>query len=220
MLTARRGRTFPLVLVGVLLLPPVAATADGRPAPARTCVTGAVPELSVDLPRACQAVRRAVPSWSGTAQLVVGDGDPAVAAETLGDTVTVHRQAWAGLTAEARQAVLTHELVHVATAALTTPRTPLWLVEGLAEAVAWRDVRTVPDRRLAQELAAEVRAGHLPAALPTEDDFAATPALAYQQAWLAADLLLRDAGVEAVLAGGLPDDFLAAWRAELVRRLA
>lgn len=207
MLGVRYGHAARLVLVLVLLVPAALAVAavprsagpawepDGNPG----CVVSPAPTLGVDLARACRAVRAAVPSWLGTARLVLGAGDPLVAADSLGSTITVHAAAWRTLSEAGRQAVLTHELVHVATDALTTQRTPPWLVEGLAEAVAWRDVR-LPDRVVARELAVEVHAGRLPAALPTQADFGAHPERAYPQSWIAVDLLLRHLGDAAVLA--------------------
>jgi len=225
---AARRRTPPLALVAVLLLPPLAAVAGG-PAPASArpsyggCVRPGAPALAVDVGRACRAVAAAVPAWHGQAALVLADGDAGVAADELGGTVRVHRDAWEGLTDAGRQAVLTHELVHVATAALTTSRTPEWLAEGLAEAVAWRDV-ALPDRVVAQELAAQVRAGRVPRGLPTSADFARAPALAYQRSWLAVDLLLRRYGDASVLAlyraaGRGTGVAVPGLEAELVRRL-
>jgi len=178
-------------------------------------------QLQVDLARACAVVRAAVPSWQGAAGIQVVEGDAGVAAETLGTTISVHRQAWARLTPAGRQAVLTHELVHVATDPFTTPGTPQWLVEGLAEAIALRD-SGIPDRVAGQELAAS---RVLPDHLPTDADFAATPAIAYEESWLAVDLLLRHVGIAAVLGlyrgiGRVPAGFVAAWQAEMVRRLS
>jgi hypothetical protein len=181
-------------------------------------------------------VAAVVPQWHGRASVVLADGEADVAADELDGTVRVHPDAWETLTPQGRQAVLTHELVHVATAGLTTPRTPQWLVEGLAEAVAWRDV-ALPDRVVAQELAAEVRAGRVPSDLPTARDFVARPAQAYQEAWIAVDLLLRELGPARLLdlyreagrapletalraTGAMPvPTTVTAWRAELVRRL-
>jgi hypothetical protein len=225
---AARRRTSPLALVVVLLLSPLAAVAGGPSSASAhpsyaACVRPGAPALAVDLARACRAVVAAVPGWHGRASVVLADGDAGVAADQLGGTVRVHREAWEGLTAAGRQAVLTHELVHVATASLTTPRTPQWLVEGLPEAVAWRDV-DLPDRVVAQELAAQVRAGRVPRGLPTAEDFARTPALAYQRSWLAVDLLLSRYGEAAVLdlyraAGHGTPVPVPGLEAELVRRL-
>jgi hypothetical protein len=220
-LTVRRGPLTRLVLVGVLLLPAVSAARAASP-----CAISA-PELRADVALACRTVLAAVPTWDGRAVVEVIDGDPAVAAETLGAVISVHGTAWDGLTPAGRQEVLTHELVHVATDALTTPRTPTWLVEGFAEAVAVRG-SGLPDRVVAQELAAAVARGYLPTVLPTTRDFAQMPALAYQESWLAVELLVRRDGAAAVrrlyrAAGSgavTVPGLVAALRAEIVRRLS
>ena len=83
--------------------------------------------------------------------------------------------------------VITHELTHVATGATRGGRVPMWLSEGFADYVGYRDAG-IPVRTAAAELAAEVRAGILPARLPGPGDFApGAPRLAqaYEEAWLA-----------------------------------
>ena len=204
-----------------MLLPLSSARADG------TCAVEA-PQLGVDVASACATVLAAVPGWDGHATVTVVEGDSAVAAESVGDTVSVHRTAWAALTPEGKRVVLTHELVHVATDAFTTARTPMWLVEGYADAVALRG-SALPDRVAAQELAADVARGVVPMALPSSKDFAAQPAQAYEGSWLAVDLLLSRYGDSAVLAlyrdagrTGTVDvkGLLTDWRVELVRRLS
>jgi hypothetical protein len=169
-----------LGLVTVLLVPCAQASATTR------CAVEA-PALGADVARACAAVRAVVPGWDGRGTVVLAEGDPEVAGETVGSTVTLHRAAWARLTAAGRQEVLTHELVHVATDGIDAP---LWLQEGLAEAVAMRG-SGIPDRVAARELAASPV---LPDHLPTDADFAAVPALAYQESWLVVDALQRDIG--------------------------
>ena len=199
-----------LGLVAVLLVPCAQARATTR------CAVEA-PALEADLARACAAVRAAVPGWDGRGTVLLADGDPAVAGETVGTTVTLHRQAWAALTAAGRQEVLTHELVHVATDGIDAP---LWLQEGFAESVALRG-SGIPDRVAGAELAA----APLPDALPSDADFEATPAIAYQESWLAVDLLRRehgDAWVLRLYRGQVtPDaDLVARLRAEIGRRLS
>lgn len=99
------------------------------------------------------------------------------------------------LTATGRAIVLRHEITHVATEASTPIGTPTWLVEGFAEYVGnLGSGQSVPTA--AGELRVEVRAGHLPAALPSESDFASTTRLAavYEQAWLACRFIAARAG--------------------------
>jgi hypothetical protein len=221
----RRGRLVRGVAALLLVLP-----WSGSARAASGCVLDA-PALSVDSARACATVRAAVPGWDGRATVRLAAGDEAVAGESAGTTVTLHDAAWARLSPEGRQVVLTHELVHVATDRLTTGRTPGWLVEGFPDAVALK-ASGLPDRVLTQELAAWVAAHGLPGALPTD---LGTDPVAYEESWLAVDLLLRRYGGPAVLrlyrdagarplaeglgALGLTEPRLTAlWRAELARR--
>lgn len=117
----------------------------------------------------------------------VTTGELGGSAAAPADRVLVNPAAFGRLSAFGRQVVLTHETTHVATRLATTSHTPLWLSEGFADWVAYRDSgRTAP--QIAPELAQDVTAGHLPAALPTNADFSPTaPALpqAYEGGWLA-----------------------------------
>ncbi|MEV5571180.1 hypothetical protein AB0L06_14115 [Spirillospora sp. NPDC052269] len=138
-----------------------------------------------------------------------------------------------------RRVVLTHELTHVATGGARDGRTPIWLIEGFADYVGYRDAR-VPVKSAARELAADVAAGRVPEALPTRDDFDGASgrlSQAYQEAWLACRMvadrygetalvrLYRAAGREPEAAAlrrilGLPPDtFTADWRDYLRKEL-
>ena len=177
-----------------------------------------------------------------TAELRGGQGeyDPA------GDRVLVNPETFAGLGAVGRQVVLTHEVTHVATRRASGPAVPGWLAEGFADLVAYTGV-DLPVSVTAADLATEVRAGRLPAALPVDADFeGGSPRLsqAYQGSWLAVRLLDERHGRPALLRfyravgarRGVPpatavEDALRAelgtttaaltvdWRADLQRRL-
>jgi hypothetical protein len=120
--------------------------------------------------------------------------------------------------------VLTHELTHVATRAAASDL-PAWLIEGFADYVGYRD-SAIPVRRAAAELAAEVRAGRLPAALPARADFDddRRRVLAYEEAWLACRFIAARFGEERlvrlyrreVALGMTTAAFTVAWR-EYVR---
>ncbi|MET7858930.1 hypothetical protein ABZS81_17260 [Streptomyces sp. NPDC005318] len=162
------------------------------------------------------------------------------------DRVIVNPQAYAVLGAFGQQVVLTHETTHVATRAHTSAATPTWLSEGFADWAAYRgEDRTAV--QLAPELAEAVRAGELPAALPTDEEFAfggdsARLARAYEGGWLACALIAdhwgekklfafyravgghsgRDGAVEQALQevlGTTPQDFTVRWREFLRSRL-
>jgi hypothetical protein len=170
----------------------------------------------------------------------VTTGELGANAQAPADRVIVNPQAFAGLSAFGRQVVLTHETTHVATRLSTTAATPLWLSEGIADWVAYRDSgRTAAE--IAPELAADVRAGRPPAALPTAADFQATAAglpQTYERGWLACRMIADQwspgtltALYRAVAAGGPLDarlqsavglslaEFTARWRAYVGREL-
>ncbi|RCG28292.1 hypothetical protein DQ384_24520 [Sphaerisporangium album] len=163
-----------------------------------------------------------------------------LAAVAAADRVIVEPGSFARLSAAGRDVVLAHELTHVATGAATDARTPKWLVEGFADYVGY--LRSgIPVRAAAAELAAEVRAGRLPSALPGPDDFApGAPRLAqaYEEAWLACRYVAARYGERALVAlyrefsggdaaGALPralgvsaGRFTAAWRAYMKAELS
>ncbi|WP_250281652.1 hypothetical protein [Frankia sp. CiP1_Cm_nod2] len=115
--------------------------------------------------------------------------------------VIVDPEVYDRLSAEGRQVVLRHEFTHLASADVTGAGTPTWLVEGLAETVGHAGVRLAV-ARAATELAAEVRAGRLPDALPDDAAFSATDGsvpVRYQQAWLACRLIADRAGLDGLV---------------------
>ncbi|MFF0728887.1 hypothetical protein [Streptomyces sp. NPDC004134] len=164
---------------------------------------------------------------------------------TPADRVVVNPEAYDTLGTLGRRIVLTHETVHVATRADTSPATPLWLSEGFADWVAFRSADRDP-RQGAPELARAVAAGRLPRTLPADADFTTgggdRVAEAYGEAWLAARMiadewtpdrlvaLYRAAGraqsrekatgpaLRSELGVGL-GEFTARWRAYLTREL-
>ncbi|MFG1859667.1 hypothetical protein [Microbispora bryophytorum] len=126
-----------------------------------------------------------------------------LAAVATGGRVIVQPAAFARLSATGRMVVVTHELTHVATAG--PPTVPMWLKEGFADYVGYLD-SGLPVRTIAAELAADVAADGATDeaadgtadgaadgtagraalnALPGPADFAARPAQAYEEAWLA-----------------------------------
>ncbi|WP_055598832.1 hypothetical protein [Streptomyces aureus] len=183
-------------------------------------------------------------SYRGIA--AVTTGETRGGADAPADRVIVNPEAYGVLGEFGRQLVLTHETVHVATRAATTPSTPVWLSEGFADWVAFRDA----DRTAAQaapELRRAVRAGKLPARLPGDPDFAfggdaEALARAYEGGWLACELIAdrwgeakltdfyravgahpgREGAVEKALQevlGTTPEEFTADWREYLGKRL-
>ncbi|MEF9882474.1 hypothetical protein [Streptomyces sp. P9-A4] len=183
-------------------------------------------------------------SYRGIAAVTTGEtrGGP----DAPADRVIVNPDAYGVLGGFGRQLVLTHETVHVATRAVTTPSTPVWLSEGFADWVAYRGTDRTP-AQAAPELRRAVRAGELPARLPVDGDFAfggdaEALARAYEGGWLACALIAdrwgetkltafyravgahpgRDGAVEQALREVLdttPEQFTADWRTYLGERL-
>ncbi|MDX6354906.1 MAG: hypothetical protein QOF98_1809 [Streptomyces sp.] len=170
----------------------------------------------------------------------VTTGELGANAAAPADRVIVNPEAFAELSAFGRQAVLTHETTHVATRLITTAHTPLWLSEGVADWVAYREAgRTAPE--LAPELATDVRAGRVPTVLPGDDAFRSTAAAlpqAYEEGWLACRLIADQwspdtltAFYRAVAQGGTMDarlraalglslsQFTARWRSYVTQEL-
>jgi hypothetical protein len=109
------------------------------------------------------------------------------AANAVGDRVAINPKTFGTLGALGRRVVITHEITHVASRAVTGASSPTWLVEGLADYVGFKGTSSSL-RFDAAELAHAVDAGHLPTALPSSADFAragSTLSLDYEEAWLA-----------------------------------
>jgi hypothetical protein len=155
------------------------------------------------------------------------------------DRIIIAPDTFAKLNALGRHVVLTHELTHVATGGAKDAVTPIWLIEGLADYVGYKDVQ-VAVGAAASELRAEVHNGQLPSHLPDRGDFAGTSgrlSQAYEESWLACRMvaerygqdrlmqLYRAAGRESqdsalhdVLGLGTAD-FTTMWQAYLRRQL-
>jgi hypothetical protein len=119
-----------------------------------------------------------------------------------GDRILVNPANFDDLGALGRRVVLTHEITHVATRPVTGPLLPDWLIEGIADYVGFRDAG-LPPRSVAPELAADVDAGHVPTALPSDTAFdGAAPHLAesYEEAWLACRWIADRYGEPALIA--------------------
>jgi hypothetical protein len=149
------------------------------------------------LPKTQQQMERALGARSGSyakiAAVTTAEVDRPVPDAPV--RIVANPRLFADLGAQGRRIVLTHETVHVASAATASP-VPLWLAEGFADYVAFRAV-DVPTGSAANELFRAVRAGRVPKELPGPAMFAASSdqlAQAYESSWLACRLIARDYG--------------------------
>jgi hypothetical protein len=112
----------------------------------------------------------------------------------LGARIVLNPGNLARLDAAGRRLVVGHELTHIASRAVTSDQMPTWLIEGMADYVGNAD-SGLPVAGTAVELATEVRAGKVPAALPAPADFTGSRSpQAYEQSWLACRLIADRAG--------------------------
>jgi hypothetical protein len=117
------------------------------------------------------------------------------------DRVVVNPAAFATLQDRGKQVVVTHEATHVAIRSTTDRPVPLWLSEGMADYVGYRDVGATR-RQGAAALLTRVRAGTGPKALPAAGDFdpsRTTIAPSYNAAWLAVNRIVDRYGRAALV---------------------
>jgi hypothetical protein len=117
--------------------------------------------------------------------------------DLVGSRVVVNPSRFDDLRPEVRERVLLHELLHVATRPLGTAAMPLWLEEGVAQALGEQGPSTGTTGAL-DRLGADGRR------LPDDEDFTAggrdQTHLAYQRSWSFVDHLVQTHGPEAVAA--------------------
>lgn len=122
------------------------------------------------------------------AALARTDGQDPATGRPYGQRLVADPSVFARLSPVGLTVVVTHEVTHIAAGAATSDFIPQWLVEGFAEYVGNR-AGGQPVDVVAAELRADVRAGRVPAALPTDTDFMTAAPQAYEGAWLACRLI-------------------------------
>ncbi|WP_249124643.1 basic secretory family protein [Saccharopolyspora erythraea] len=121
----------------------------------------------------------------GIAAVAVADGVDTAARRVEGPRIVLNPITAAGLSDTALGVVLRHEITHVAARADTVDGAPMWMLEGFADYVGYRDSGIAP-AQVAPELVRQVRGEGPPAGLPSDRDFHLAGRrldLAYQQAW-------------------------------------
>lgn len=124
-----------------------------------------------------------------TAEVQIGSGRP----DPVGNRIGINPANWPKLSPLGQRIVLTHELTHVATRAVTSAATPTWLAEGFADYVGYLG-SGVPTTFVAQDLGSALRAGRGPRRLPSPNAFNGSSArlsVAYESAWMACRLIAQ-----------------------------
>lgn len=162
-----------------------------------------------------QRVALMLPDSPEEMRALVGPGFPveSVVAVAVADRVDAERHLVVGqrvvlspsgsraLSIASLRVVLRHEITHVAARAETVDGSPMWLLEGFADYVGYRD-SGVTLAQGAPNLADVVRRTGPPANLPEDKDFRTQGRdldLAYQQAWSAAKFVADRYGEETLI---------------------
>ncbi|MFJ8823223.1 hypothetical protein ACIREE_15700 [Streptomyces sp. NPDC102467] len=129
--------------------------------------------------------------YQGIAAVTTGEAGGSGTAPA--DRVIINPEAYGVLGAFGKQVVLTHETAHVATRAVTSAATPLWLSEGYADWTGYRTSGRAPGEA-APELQRAVQEGTAPTTLPEDADFgfdsdSSKLARAYESGWLACRMI-------------------------------
>lgn len=163
-----------------------------------------------------QRVALLLPDTPEEMRALVGPGFPveSVVAVAVADRVDVDHHTVTGqrvvlspmgsraLSVASLRVVLRHEILHVAARADTVDGSPMWLLEGFADYVGYRESGiTLPQG--APDLVDEVKKAGPPKSLPEDKDFRAQGRdldLAYQEAWSMARFVAEKHGEDKLIA--------------------
>lgn len=221
----RSARGLVMGNVGPRRLDDVLHRADAAAVRVRAVLGEAPPAVWVAPASVADAARLlGTPAGSLAAVAAVTDGQIGAGGAAQADRIVIVPTALTTLTGPGRDVVLAHELTHVAARRSARRVVPLWLSEGLAEYVAYREV-PLREAQVAAPLLSQVRRSGLPDHLPADGAFEPgggdLPA-AYGAAWLVVRTLVEQRGQGAVVrfyraaAGGLEVAATAAGDSEAV----
>jgi hypothetical protein len=160
--------------------------------------------VAVLVPRTVDEMRALVgPAFNvdGIAAAAVADKVDVANHLAVGQRIVLNPAQAGRLSASARRIVLRHEITHIAARASTVDGAPLWLLEGFADYIGYRDSGLQP-REAAPDLARAMRSGNPPLALPADEDFLGGTEhldLAYQLAWSVALYVKERVGEEGLV---------------------
>lgn len=140
-------------------------------------------------------------SGDGIAAVAIADRVDHERDRVEGQRVVLNPRTAQRLSDSSLRSVLVHEVTHIAARQDTVDGSPMWLLEGFADYVGYRN-NPGSDARLAPDLARSVRVSGPPGELPTERDFHRSGRgldLAYQQSWSFVQHLAERFGQERVV---------------------
>lgn len=161
--------------------------------------------VTVEIPAGLPELRSTVGSrfaTDGIAAVTVADQVDHLAHTVTGARVVLNPDAVAALSDTALRVVLRHEVTHVAARGTTVDGSPMWLLEGFADYVGYRDSGMSP-QYAAPDLAQLVRTTGPPPDFPANADFLSGGdklGLAYQLSWSVARSVAERFGEPALLA--------------------
>ncbi|WP_370591140.1 peptidase MA family metallohydrolase [Saccharopolyspora montiporae] len=160
--------------------------------------------VGVLLPESPQELSELVgPEFSvdGIAAVAIADRVDHAQRRVEGQRVVLNPRTAQRLSESSLRSVLVHEVTHIAARPDTVDGSPMWLLEGFADYVGYRD-NPGSGAHLAPDLARQVRISGPPGALPDDGDFHSAGRnldLAYQQSWSFVDYLAQRFGPERVV---------------------
>nr|WP_228717600.1 basic secretory family protein [Allosaccharopolyspora coralli] len=137
----------------------------------------------------------------GIAAVAVADRVDPSRGVVQGPRVVLNPSTAGSLSQTALRVVLQHEITHVAARGETVDGSPMWLLEGFADYVGYRDSGLLP-REIAPDLARQVHHQGPPGQFPSDRDFHLAGHrldLAYQQAWSLVAFLVDEVGEQRVV---------------------
>lgn len=145
---------------------------------------GAIAAVCVVVTETLSQMNALVPSWRAGIQPSAVSTGLMVGRHFLNQRL-IFAPGAASLSDGSLQALLRHELTHIAVAAKTNPTSPIWVREGIAEYVGRRGTFEALSE-VAPQLMSEVASGAVPRSLPSDEDFIRSgpdALLAYQKSW-------------------------------------
>ncbi|GAB3281367.1 peptidase MA family metallohydrolase [Parasphingorhabdus pacifica] len=138
----------------------------------------------------------------GIAAVAVADHVDPARRRVEGPRIVFNHRTTEGLSGTALRVVLQHEITHLAARADTVDGAPMWMLEGFADYVGYRD-SGLNFQEIAPDLLEQLRTEGRPTSLPSNQDFHLAGRkldLAYQQSWSVVSYIEERVGEQRLVA--------------------